>query len=131
MLANMCMAPTPHDTVKSSSSDRRLLEKFVVNVQAPLPQLCTDRSTSPLLAAATSLDLPPCSHAVLGGGEGSAFHAVGCAPLLNPLGLITARFFACAAATMQPCCWCLGRCRRKHVFDVPFDSDRICKFLNS
>lgn len=54
-----------------------------VNVQAPLPQLAADRSTSPLLAAATSLDLPPYSQGVLGGGEGSAFHAVGCASFLN------------------------------------------------
>ena len=55
-------------------------------MQAPLPQLGIDRSTSPLLAAATSLDLPPCTQAVLGGGEGSAFHAVGCALLFELLG---------------------------------------------
>jgi hypothetical protein len=53
-------------------------------MQAPLPQLGADRSTSPLLAAAASLDMPPCSQTILGGGEGSAFHAVGCASVLKP-----------------------------------------------
>ena len=69
-----------------------------VNVQAPLPQMGADRGSSPLLAAATSLDLPPCSHAILGGGEGSAFHAVG-SDLLLHIGTILARCPPCIFAS--------------------------------